>query len=107
MGAGSAGYGVLVHTGRRSGAVYRTPLNVFRVPGGFAIVIAYGRESDWLRNVRAAKGGELVARRKRYTIANPRIVSTADARASLPLYGRLISRFTKSPDILFLDATPT
>lgn len=100
------GYGVVVHTGRRSGTVYRTPLNVFRAPGGFAIVIAYGRESDWLRNVRAAQGGEIVTRRRRYTVSNPRIESGAAARAALPLYGRLISRSTKSPDILFLDAKP-
>jgi deazaflavin-dependent oxidoreductase (nitroreductase family) len=50
------GYGIVVHTGRRSGRVYRTPLNVFRRPEGFAIVIAYGRRSDWLRNVQAANG---------------------------------------------------
>jgi len=73
------GYGVLIHTGRRSGKLYRTPLNVFRTPGGYAIVIAYGRESDWLRNVRGAKGGELLNRRKRYTLSNPRIESTPEA----------------------------
>jgi deazaflavin-dependent oxidoreductase (nitroreductase family) len=100
------GYGVIVHTGRRSGRTYRTPLNVFRAPGGFAIVIAYGRESDWLRNVRAANGGEIVSRRRRHEVSNPRLVSGPDALAVLPLYGRLISRYTRSPDVLLLDATP-
>jgi deazaflavin-dependent oxidoreductase (nitroreductase family) len=97
------GYGVVIHTGRRSGTVYRTPLNVFRRPGGFAVVIAYGRESDWLRNVRAANGGEIISRRRRYPVTNPRLVSGSEAHAALPLYGRLISRYTRSPDVLFLD----
>jgi deazaflavin-dependent oxidoreductase (nitroreductase family) len=97
------GYGIVIHTGRRSGKVYRTPLNVFRRPGGFAVVIAYGRESDWLRNVRAANGGEIISRRRRYSVTNPRLVSGPGAQAALPLYGRMISRYTRSPDVLFLD----
>jgi deazaflavin-dependent oxidoreductase (nitroreductase family) len=100
------GYGVLVHTGRRSGRAYRTPLNVFRVPGGFAVVIAYGQESDWLRNLRAADRAELIKLRRRYTVSNPRIVSYSEARPTLPLYGRLISKGTNSPDVLLVDAVP-
>jgi deazaflavin-dependent oxidoreductase (nitroreductase family) len=99
------GYGLLVHTGRKSGRVYRTPLNVFAVPGGFAIVLAYGQHTDWLRNVQAAGGGEVIKRRRRYAISNLRIVSGPQARAALPFYGRLAGRVTKSPDILLVDAT--
>jgi deazaflavin-dependent oxidoreductase (nitroreductase family) len=100
------GYGVVIHIGRRSGMVYRTPLNVFRRPGGFAIVIAYGRESDWLRNVVATNGAEIISRRRQYAVTNPRLVSGPEAQAALPLYGRMISRYTKSPDVLFLDIAP-
>jgi len=100
------GYGVVIHTGRRSGKTYRTPLNVFRRPGGFAVVIAYGRESDWLRNVRAANGGEIISRRRRHAVTNPRLVSGPEAQTVLPLYGRMISRYTRSPDVLFLDTVP-
>ena len=101
------GYGLLIHTGRKSGRAYRTPLNVFKAPGGFAIVIAYGHESDWLRNLHAAGGAEVIRSRRRYVLSNPRIVSGAEARALLPLYGRLISRGTRSPDVLLLDARPS
>jgi deazaflavin-dependent oxidoreductase (nitroreductase family) len=100
------GYGVIVHTGRRSGRTYRTPLNVFSVPGGFAVVIAYGRESDWLRNLRAAGQAEVVKRRRRYTVNNPRLVSYAEARPTLPFYAKVISRGTNSPDVLLMDALP-
>jgi hypothetical protein len=81
-------------------------LNIFRTPGGFSVVIAYGHESDWLRNLRAANGAHVTCRRRRYALSNPRIVSGPEALATLPLYGRLISRGTRSPDVLLLDAAP-
>jgi deazaflavin-dependent oxidoreductase (nitroreductase family) len=101
------GYGLLVHTGRKSGRTFRTPLNVFTAPGGgFAILLAYGRDVDWLRNLQAAGGAEVIKSGKRYALDNPRIVSGPDARAHLPFYGRLASTATRSPDVLLLDATP-
>ena len=100
------GYGLMIHQGRKSGRSYRTPLNVFKAPGGVAIVIAYGHQSDWLRNLKSAGGAELIKSRKHFTLSNPRIVSGPEARALLPLYGKLISRGTRSPDVLLLDAAP-
>jgi deazaflavin-dependent oxidoreductase (nitroreductase family) len=95
-----------VHTGRKSGRTFRTPLNVFKAPGGFAIVLAYGSGTDWLRNLHSAEGAEVIRSRRRYVLSNPRIVSGADARARLPFYGRLASRLTRSPEILLVDAVP-
>src|SRR5712691_7325221 len=46
------GFGVLTYVGRKSGRVYRTPVNVFRAPEGFLIALTYGRES--LRTARCA-----------------------------------------------------
>ena len=31
------GFGILTHVGRKSGRVYRTPVNVFQAPEGFLI----------------------------------------------------------------------
>ena len=42
------GFGILTHVGRKSGRVYRTPVNVFRAPEGFLIALTYGRESEWV-----------------------------------------------------------
>ena len=33
------GFGILTHVGRKSGRVYRTPVNVFRAPEGFLIAL--------------------------------------------------------------------
>jgi deazaflavin-dependent oxidoreductase (nitroreductase family) len=99
------GYGLLEHTGRKSGRTFRTPLNVFAAPpDGFAIVLAYGHDVDWLRNLRAAGGADVIKNRKRYALSNPRIVSGPEARAELPFYGRLASVATRSPEILLVDA---
>jgi uncharacterized membrane protein required for colicin V production len=33
------GFGILTHVGRKSGKVYRTPINVFRVSNGFIVAL--------------------------------------------------------------------
>src|ERR1700686_3590454 len=52
------GFGILIHVGRKSGRVYRTPVNIFRAPDGFLIALTYGRESEWVKNVMAAGAQE-------------------------------------------------
>lgn len=48
------GFGVIVHRGRRTHQVYRTPVNVFAAPGGYTVALTYGTGSDWVKNVLAA-----------------------------------------------------
>jgi hypothetical protein len=48
------GFGILTHVGRRSGKVYRTPLNVFRASNGFLIALTCSSQSEWAKNVLAA-----------------------------------------------------
>jgi deazaflavin-dependent oxidoreductase (nitroreductase family) len=60
------GFGILTHVGRKSGRVYRTPLNVFRAAEGFLIALTYGRDSEWVRNVVAAGTCQLETRGVRY-----------------------------------------
>src|SRR3984885_5590155 len=56
------GFGIVAHVGRKSGKVYRTPVNAFRAPEGFLIALTYGRESEWVKNVMAAGGCQLETR---------------------------------------------
>ena len=60
------GFGILTHAGRKSGRLYRTPVNVFRAPEGFLIALTYGRESEWVKNVLAAGGCKLETRHVLY-----------------------------------------
>src|ERR1700730_3959898 len=47
-------YVLLRHQGRRSGRAYTTPVVAMRVPGGFAIPMAFGEGADWYRNIISA-----------------------------------------------------
>ncbi|MEZ0338605.1 nitroreductase family deazaflavin-dependent oxidoreductase [Mycobacterium sp. pV006] len=73
------GLGTLEHVGRKSGRRYRTPLLVFPTPDGFVILIGYGMESDWLKNVFAGGQAVLHKRGKKIVLADPRVVSKAEA----------------------------
>jgi deazaflavin-dependent oxidoreductase (nitroreductase family) len=71
-------WAVVLHSGRRSGHPYRTPLLAFRREQTLVIALLYGRRSDWLRNLRAG-GGRVVRRGRAFTVQPPDIVATSDA----------------------------
>jgi deazaflavin-dependent oxidoreductase (nitroreductase family) len=77
------GFGIVLHTGRKSGRAYRTPVNAFRTPGGYLIALTYGPDSDWTRNVLAAGGCELLTRGKVVALTEPAIVH-AEQHDALP-----------------------
>jgi hypothetical protein len=49
------GFGILTLVGRKSGKVYRTPVNVFRGSNGFIIALTYSSQSEWVKNVLAVR----------------------------------------------------
>lgn len=44
---------VIEHTGRKSGTVYRTPVDFTRWNGDVYCIAGFGPKTDWLRNLRA------------------------------------------------------
>lgn len=84
------GFGLVFHTGRRSGRTYRTPINVFRGGDGYRIALTYGTESDWVRNVLAAGGCEIESRRRRVALTDPRIVSDPSRRWAPPIVRQIL-----------------
>jgi len=84
--------GTLEHTGRKSGRHYRTPLLVFKTQDGFAILIGYGLGSDWLKNVLAGGPTVLHKRGKAVALANPQVVSKAEAAPLISAGPRLFYR---------------
>jgi deazaflavin-dependent oxidoreductase (nitroreductase family) len=72
-------FAIVVHTGRRSGRVYRTPVMAFRSPEGWVLALTYGRDADWVRNVLA--GDSALERRGRtIPIARARVISEGGRR---------------------------
>lgn len=91
-------FGIVEHVGRRSGKPYRTPVTVFNadVDGkpGVAILLTYGPDRDWLKNLAAAGGGRMRRHGKTFGIADPRVVSRDEAATHVSsrarrVFGRL------------------
>ena len=74
------GFGVVVHTGRKSGREYQTPVNVFRGEDGYLVALTYGREAEWVRNVLAAGACELIVRGRRGRMESPEILHDESCR---------------------------
>src|ERR1700732_2460622 len=98
------GFGILTHVGRKSGRVYRTPVNVFRAPEGFLIALTYGRDSEWVKNVLAAGGCQLETRRLVYQLSAPTIVHDP-SRRRFPLFVRIILGIIGANDFMRLSTS--
>jgi deazaflavin-dependent oxidoreductase (nitroreductase family) len=79
------GLGVIVHRGRRSGRVYQTPVNVFATADGYVFALTYGPDTDWVKNVLAAGGGELRTRGRAIRVTAPRLYHDEARRGIRPL----------------------
>jgi deazaflavin-dependent oxidoreductase (nitroreductase family) len=97
------GFGVIGHTGRKTGRHYQTPVNVFRRPGGYAIALTYGADSDWVHNVLAADGATLLTRGRRVPLCRPRL-SHDERRRLVPAPARIILGLIGVSDFLELEA---
>jgi deazaflavin-dependent oxidoreductase (nitroreductase family) len=84
------GFGILEHVGRKSGKAYRTPLNVFPTDEGVAVLLTYGPDRDWLKNVTAAGNAELRHMGKTIKLTEPRVMPKAEAAAYVTGFWRAI-----------------
>jgi deazaflavin-dependent oxidoreductase (nitroreductase family) len=97
------GFGIVIHIGRTSKREYRTPVNVFEVPDGYVIALTYGAEADWVRNVRAAGGCDLITRGRRSRLTRPEILHDP-SRGVVPAPIRPMLRLLRVSDFLHLAA---
>ena len=72
-------WSIVEHTGRRSGKTYRTPVSMFHTADGVAVLLPYGTDRDWVKNLTAAGGGRVKLSGKTFAVTDPRIVPTTDA----------------------------
>jgi deazaflavin-dependent oxidoreductase (nitroreductase family) len=96
---------VIVHRGRKSHRVYRTPVNVFAAPDGYTVALTYGTESQWLKNVIAAGGCDLETRGRVEHLNAGRLFHD-ESRASLPWLPRKVLGLLKVSDFLSLTRRP-
>lgn len=87
-------FAVIVHRGRSSGRLYRTPVMAFSRKPELVVVLSYGESSDWVRNVIKADGGQVRWAGRKYALVSPRIVPV-DQAGPLSPFGRFSTRFAE------------
>jgi len=95
-------YPVVTHVGRTSGKAYQTPLDAFPTRSGYVLVARYGRDSDWVRNILAARSATLRVAGEEHSLHSPRLVSLAEALDALTADPP--ADFTKAEDFVLMDA---
>jgi deazaflavin-dependent oxidoreductase (nitroreductase family) len=83
-------WAVLRHRGRSSGKQYAIPVAVIATEATFLIGMPWGRESDWVRNVRAAGGCTIRWRGLEFDCTEPTFVDKAVARAAASGFPRIV-----------------
>ena len=74
------GFGVVIHTGRTSGRVYRSPINVFRRGDSYIFFLTYGSDAQWVKNVLAAGSCSLETRGRVVELVEPVVVTDPELR---------------------------
>ena len=75
-----------------------------RTTNGFIIPLTYGAaRTDWAKNVLAHGGAELIARRRRFQVSQPRLLHGDDGRRALPWLLRPGLRLLRVEDYLVLS----
>jgi deazaflavin-dependent oxidoreductase (nitroreductase family) len=93
---------IVVHKGRKSGRVYRTPVDAFRKGNTIAIPVLYGERSDWVQNLLAG-GGQVVRGGRTYSLRDPRVVAVQDAPSSVSAPARAAGRMSGKLLVAELD----
>src|SRR5207248_4552165 len=95
-------YVLLRHRGRRSGREYATPVVGMRVPGGFAIPMAFGEGADWYRNIVAGGGATIRQHGTEHHLVDPAAIDPDSAASPFPQWQRPVFRALGIRRFLFL-----
>jgi deazaflavin-dependent oxidoreductase (nitroreductase family) len=95
-------YVLLRHRGRRSGRAYATPVVGMRVPGGFAIPMAFGEGTDWYRNIVASGGATMRQNGTEHQLGDPAAIDPDSAASPFPGWQRRLFRALGIRRFLFL-----
>jgi deazaflavin-dependent oxidoreductase (nitroreductase family) len=82
------GFGILVYRGRRSGKIYRTPMNVFRRGDHYVFALTYGSDVEWVKNILAAGGCHLRTGGRDLRLVEPELFID-EKRSLMPIHVRV------------------
>lgn len=94
-------FALVRYRGRRSGRRYEIPLNVFRDRDDWVVILTYGSDAEWVKNILAAGAAEMTTRGRVVRLTDPRLVAE-DALAFVPSPARAIGRLAGITEVLRL-----
>ncbi len=97
-------FGLVEHRGRKSGKMYRTPLNVFRDGSDWIFALTYGSDVDWVKNVLGSGEATLIKRRSATPLRSPQLFID-ERRSVMPFPVRQFLGLLRVSE--FLRMTPT
>jgi deazaflavin-dependent oxidoreductase (nitroreductase family) len=77
-------FAILTHRGRKSGRLYRTPMNVFRRGDDYFFYLTYGSDVQWVRNVLAAGSCSIETRGEVVELVEPELVTDPELLPAPP-----------------------
>lgn len=86
------GFAILYHVGRRSGRQYSIPINVFVSGDEYIFALTYGPDTDWVKNVLAMGGCEIVTRGRRVSLVNPHVITDTTMSWAPPIVRLVLGR---------------
>jgi deazaflavin-dependent oxidoreductase (nitroreductase family) len=98
-------FGILSYVGRKSGRLYRTPLNVFKRGQGYVFALTYGSEVDWVKNVLASGEADLRTRGRDVHLVEPELF-VDPSRRLMPLPVRIVLRLNNVNEFLRMRQSP-
>jgi len=96
------GFGIVVHTGRKSGKQYETPVIAFSHDGMVVFALTYGPSTDWVQNIFAAGNCTLIKRGGSHLLTNPRLFHDP-TRSHVPKPVRIPLRLFGVDDFLLME----
>jgi deazaflavin-dependent oxidoreductase (nitroreductase family) len=81
---GKGPFSIICHLGRKSGRAYQTPVLASYIDEMAVIPLSYGEDVDWLKNILAQGGCEIIRTKKRLNGISPEVVDSTVALALLP-----------------------
>ena len=99
------GFAILVYVGRRSGRIYRTPMNVFRRGDDYVFALTYGSDVQWVKNIQSAGGCELVTMGRTVRLTDPQLFVDPRQRV-MPIPLRFFLRAMNVTEFLTMRRAP-
>ena len=91
---------IVVHSGRRSGRLYYTPVMAFPIDNGFLFALTYGNDVDWVKNLIASGKGILRYEGKEFHIQGFRLVAFKEVEQCFPLIVQTFLKVIRVRDCL-------